>query len=158
MLSWVASTLALESPPPPLAMASAASFPPERLLESALWRWSGSLFTVRFRVGPMVRCTSRRLAFATAASARSRVSEPPDRAIEAYSACSVGSPGSTKVPAGTAAPWTFSPVRAVGNVGPIPRARSGLALVPSSQRPSQPELTGVSGTPLCQISIDSKWL
>ena len=70
----------------------------------------------------------------------------------------MGVPGVTSGPAGMAAPCTFSPTSAVGSVGPIPMARRGLALVASSHRPSQPVLTGVPGTALCQMSIDSKWL
>jgi hypothetical protein len=76
----------------------------------------------------------------------------------AKSDCSRRVPGNRMVPAGRVAPWISAPVRASGTLGPIPRARRGLAFVRSSHRPSQPVPTGVPGTPLCQMSIDSKWL
>jgi hypothetical protein len=40
----------------------------------------------------------------------------------------------------------------------MPTARSGSVPVASSQRPSQPEWEGLSGEPVCQMSIDRKWL
>ena len=59
---------------------------------------------------------------------------------------------------GMAAPCTRSPDSAVGSVGPRAMARRGLDLVPSSQRPSHPVETDASVSPLCQMSMDSKWL
>ncbi len=57
-----------------------------------------------------------------------------------------------------AAPCTRSPERSCGTVGPSASARRGFERVLSSHRPNQPVETGVPGTPLCQMSIDWKWL
>jgi hypothetical protein len=40
----------------------------------------------------------------------------------------------------------------------MPTARSGLDPVASSHRPSQPVASEEEVTPLCQMSMDAKWL
>ncbi len=67
-------------------------------------------------------------------------------------------PGSWMGPAGSEAPWTFSPWRTTGVVGPMPTARNGLDPFESSHRPIQPVVVDDEVEPLCQMSMDSKWL
>ena len=69
-----------------------------------------------------------------------------------------GPPGIASVPTGTATPAAFSPPKTGGRVLPTDTARMGSVPVTSSHRPIQPVATPASGTPVCQMSIDRKWL
>ncbi len=50
------------------------------------------------------------------------------------------------------------PTAAGASTDPMFTARTGSSPVASNQRPSQPEFTGVDGEPVCQMSMDLKWL
>jgi hypothetical protein len=50
------------------------------------------------------------------------------------------------------------PTASGGRVAPTDTTRSGSGRVTSSQRPIQPVAAGRSGEPVCQMSIERKWL
>ena len=61
-------------------------------------------------------------------------------------------------PTGSDAAAVRAPASIGGSTGSTDTARSGSSPEASSQRPSQPVGTDVSGDAVCQMAIDRKWL
>ena len=61
-------------------------------------------------------------------------------------------------PVGTEAPAVLAPASTTGSTGSNDTACRGSPPVASSHRPSQPVVDGLPGEPVCQMSIDRKWL
>ena len=70
----------------------------------------------------------------------------------------IGPVGAANSVSGSATPAAFAPTASGGRVAPTETTRSGSGPVASSQRPIQPVVAGWSGEPLCQMSIERKWL
>jgi hypothetical protein len=99
----------------------------------------------------------------------------PSRSANARAAraCSGGSPGAgrpnpasaawtalVRLPpfGGTAAPAVVAPASTTGSTGSKDTACRGSPPVASSQRPNHPVFAGRTGEPVCQMSIERKWL
>ena len=61
-------------------------------------------------------------------------------------------------PTDRAAAVALVPTASGGSTSPMLSASKGSSPAVSSQRPTHPDATGVSGDAVCQMSIDRKWL